>query len=106
MTAGLVACGRWAEEMTLTTEFFALCIFIVGLPFFYSMLRDSGLLAWRYFFASYLFLALSNIFTVIEGVGFHDFFNICQHALIALSAATLLFAVVRLALKGKTRGGS
>lgn len=91
--------------MTLTTEFFALCIFIVGLPFFYSMLRDSGLQAWRYFFASYLFLALSNVFTVIEGIGFHHFFNLCQHGLIALSSSTLLFAVTRLVREEKSKGG-
>ncbi len=92
--------------MNLTTEFFVLCIFLVGLPFFYSMLRDSGLKAWRFFFASYLFLALSNIFTVIEGFGFHDFFNLCQHLSIALSSQAMLFAILQLTRSEKTKGGS
>ena len=81
--------------MTLTTEFFVLIIFMFGLPFFYGLLRDSGIRAWGYFFISYLFLALSNIFTVVEDIGFYRLFNLCQHAAIAVSSAALLTAVIQ-----------
>ena len=87
--------------MPLSTEFFVMAIFIVGSPFFFFMLRDSDLQGRRFFMGAYIFLTLSNIFTVVEEFWLNAIFNICEHASIALGSIMILVAVIKLTAKNK-----
>ena len=90
---GMKYYANTVTAMTLSTEFFVLTIFIAGVPFFYSMLRDSGIGGWVYFFIAYIFLTFSNIFTVVEEIRYNTFFNLCEHSSIAFASIMLLVAV-------------
>ena len=81
--------------MMLSTEFFVLTIFIAGVPFFYALLRDSGIHGWGYFFTAYLLLTFSNVFTVVEGFWYSAFFNLCENSFISFASITLLIAVIK-----------
>jgi hypothetical protein len=85
--------------MPLSTEIFAMVVFITGVPFFYFMLRDSDLQGRRYFMGAYVFLTLSNIFTVVEEFWLYFFFNTCEHFFIALGSIMMLVAVLKLTTK-------
>ncbi|MCG6908525.1 MAG: hypothetical protein LJE94_00205 [Deltaproteobacteria bacterium] len=85
--------------MTLSTEFFVMVIFIAGGPFFYVVLRSSELPGRRYFMGAYVFLLLSNIFTVVEEFWLNSFFNTCEHVSIALGSVGMLATVVKLTRK-------
>jgi len=82
--------------MPLNTEVFVMIIFIAGLPFYYGLLRDSDLNGSSFFLLAYIFLLLSNIFTVIEEFWLNYFFNICEHLFITLSAIMFIIAIYRL----------
>ena len=87
--------------MRLSTEIFAMSIFITGCPFFYAILRDSELQGRRFFMWAYALLMISNIFTVVEEFWLNSLFNTCEHASIALSSTMILVAVIKLTTKKK-----
>lgn len=71
-------------------------IFIIGYPFIYLNLKGSGLLGRHNFMRAYVFLMLSNIFTVIETFSLAEFFNICEHVFILFGSIMFLLAVIEL----------
>lgn len=85
--------------MPLSTEVFVMIIFIVGLPFYHAMLHRADLPGHRFFMTAFMFLTVSNIFTVIEEFWFNYFFNICEHSFIALGSIMLLIAALKLTKK-------
>lgn len=87
--------------MRLTTEIFAMAIFVTGGPFFYSILRDSELQGRRFFIWAYAFLTMANIFTVVEEFWLNSLFNTCEHSSIALGSIMILVAVIKLTTKNK-----
>lgn len=89
--------------MPLSTEVFVMCIFIAGGPFFYFILRDSGLKGRIFFMLAYFFLTLSNIFTVIEEFWLNFLFNLFEHLFITLGSIMMLVAITK--LTGKNNSG-
>jgi hypothetical protein len=87
--------------MRLSTEVFAMAIFITGGPFFYFILRDSDLQGRRFFMWAYALLMLSNIFTVVEEFWLNSLFNTCEHSSIAIGSIMILVAVFKLTTKNK-----
>ena len=98
---GMAHYETMVTAVTLSTEFFVLIIFVVGAPFFYSLLRDSDIHGWGYFFLAYVLLTFSNVFTVIEEFWYNAFFNLCEHTFIAFASITLLVAVFKFLKKKK-----
>lgn len=82
--------------MPLSTEVFVMMIFISGLPFFYVILRDSGLPGKSYFLLAYVFLVMCNCFTVVEEFWLNSFFNFCEHLFISLASVVTLLAVLKM----------
>lgn len=91
--------------MPLSIEVFIMLIFIAGFFFYYS-LWNSGFPGDRYFFSSYVFLTLSNIFAVIEEYWLNTFFNICEHLSITLASIMILAAVITLTKSSGTKDKS
>lgn len=87
--------------MPLSTEVFVMVIFIVGLPFFYAILKNSGMRGGGFFMISYLLMTLSNTFTVLEEFWLNGLFNFCEHAFITAGAVMMLSGVLKLTA-GKT----
>ena len=92
--------------MPLSTEIFMMCIFIVGLPLFDGLLRDSELIGAPFFLLSYLLLFFTNIFTVVEEFWLNTFFNFCEHAFITASSILLFIAIFRMTATPKETGPS
>ena len=89
--------------MPLSTEVFVMFIFLFGLPFFYSLLRDPQLAGGNWFLAAYACLLLSNIATVVEEFWLNRFFNFCEHLLITLSSILFVIAVTKLVRASEPR---
>lgn len=79
--------------MILSTELFVMVVFIIGFPLFTGALRGAELPGSLFFILSYLFLLLSNIFTVIEEFCLYNVFNTLEHLMIAAGALMMLIAV-------------
>lgn len=82
--------------MPLSTEVFVMTIFIAGFPFFYIILRDSKMKGRISFLWAYIFLTLSNVFTVVEEFRWNTLFNSLEHLFITFGAIMLLVAVISL----------
>ena len=82
--------------MELSSEVFVMFLFIIGLPLFFSILRDRTIPEHWLFMLVYFLLTLSNIFTVVEEFRFEKQFNLLEHCSISLAAVTMLTAVIRL----------
>jgi len=89
--------------MPLSTEVFVMIIFIASGPFFYFILRDLDLQGRNCFIGAYVFLTLSNTFTVLEEFWFNFFFNACEHLSITIGSIMLLVAVIKLTSINKSR---
>ncbi|PKA00237.1 hypothetical protein EHQ96_13180 [Leptospira levettii] len=50
---------------------------------------------YNFLFLAFLLVWFSNVFTVIEGYYFHDFFNILEHSFYFLSSVSFLISVKR-----------
>lgn len=87
--------------MRLTTEIFAMAIFITGGPFFYFILRDSELQGRRFLMWAYALLTIANISTVVEEFWLNFLFNTCEHSCIALGSIMILAAVIKLTKKNQ-----
>lgn len=85
--------------MALSTELFVMFIFVVGFPFYYSLLMDPQLEGGRWFLAAYGCLMLSNIFTVVEEFWLNYLFNFLEHLFIMLGSLMFIAAIVRLTSK-------
>lgn len=79
--------------MGSTTEIFVLVLFILSFPISITLLKSAELPGDRYFFSAYIFLLLSNAFTVIEEYFFYEFFDLLEHFSIAMSAFLLFLAI-------------
>jgi hypothetical protein len=75
------------------TEIVTLTIQLAALPFVIVMLRSSGIPGRGLFGAAYGCLLLSNVFTVVEDVAWHDGFNHLEHLSMVVFALILLRAV-------------
>ncbi len=84
-----------AEE--LINAFFGIG-FVVVLFMLLRMLRIDRL---KLFFIGAVFLLLANIFTIVEGYVWQDFFNILEHA--GYAAGGICFAVGCILLSGRFR---
>ena len=82
--------------MPLSTEVFVMIIFICGLPLFYAVFKNSGLKGKGLFMVAYIFLALSNCFTVVEEFWLNRIFNIGEHVFIATGSIFMLSAVLKM----------
>jgi len=87
--------------MPLSTEVFVMIIFISGMPFFYTIFRDSGLKGAGYFIMAYISLTLSNCFTVLEEFWLNSLFNFGEHLFIAIGSAMMLTAIWKMTCGGK-----
>lgn len=91
--------------MPVSTEVFVMVIFISGLPFFYVILKDSGLQGEGYFFWAYVLLVMCNCFTVVEEFWWNSFFNFCEHFFITLAAVAILLGVLQLTSHNRKSAG-
>lgn len=79
--------------MIISTEIFVLIIFVLAFPIFIFLFRSTGLPGSKYFLATFVFLLLSNIFTVLEEFFLPRLFNILENGSIALGAFWFFMAV-------------
>ncbi len=95
-----------AQETTSvsSTEIFTLSIYLIGFPLFYNTLKSVDLPGFMYFLITYIFLVISNIFTVAEGFFFPELFNLVEHLALALSSISMFFAIHAFITKNRSPG--
>lgn len=87
-----VVCSLGRQVME-STELFVLLLFLVALPLLVALFRDAALPGKRYFFFSFLFLLLSNIFTVVEGWLLPKLFDLMEHLFIMFASLSFYLAI-------------
>jgi len=86
-----------------STEVFVMIIYIIGVPLFAGVIRSADLPGAGLFITAYLFLVLSNTFTVVEGLWFESLFNFLEHASITISSMLFFAATSRLLAADQNR---
>ena len=71
-------------------EIASLLFGIVGALVILLFFRKENLPRFRYIFLAFLSILAANFFTVVEGVGWQDFFNFLEH--LSYAIAGLIFA--------------
>jgi len=78
----------------LNTEFFVLIVYIAGLVFLSSPLRELELPGKNILFVALIAFLFSNIFTVVEEYILNAFFNHLEHLFIFIGSVLLLIGSV------------
>jgi len=89
--------------MVYSTELFVMIIYIIGVPLFAGVIRSADLPGAGFFIIAYLFLAISNIFTVAEGLWFESLCNFIEHVSITISSMFFFAATSKLLTTDRNR---
>lgn len=79
--------------MDVSTEIFALAIFVIALPVLILIFKPTNLPGAKWFLAAYICLLLSNTFSVIESWVFYDISNFLEHIFTAISSVLFFIAI-------------